>query len=125
MATQKKNSGNQGKGNVGFGSTLRNSMGGGNNVADDKKRDDENYGVAQEQINMLMEMGYTHVQALDALKKNGDNAERALEFLFEQPDYDFNAYLIGLKKVKEQVSHQTDISEVNKHNSNVYDLYGK
>ena len=41
MATQKKNSGNQGKGNVGFGSTLRNSMGGGNNVADDKKRDTE------------------------------------------------------------------------------------
>jgi len=90
-----------------------------------RAQDDENYGVAQEQINMLMEMGYTHVQALGALKKNGDNAERALEFLFEQPDYDFNAYLIGLKKVKEQVSHQTDISEVNKHNSNVYDLYGK
>ena len=42
MATQKKNSGNQGKGNVGFGSTLRNSMGGGNNVADDKKHDYEN-----------------------------------------------------------------------------------
>jgi hypothetical protein len=42
MATQKKNSGNQGKGNVGFGSTLRNSMGGGTNVADDKKRNDEN-----------------------------------------------------------------------------------
>lgn len=42
MATQKKNSGNQGKGNVGFGSTLRNSMGGGNNVANDKKHDYEN-----------------------------------------------------------------------------------
>jgi hypothetical protein len=42
MATQKKNSGNQGKGNVGFGSTLRNSMGGGSNVANDKKHDYEN-----------------------------------------------------------------------------------
>jgi hypothetical protein len=42
MATQKKNSGNQGKGNVGFGSTLRNSMGGGPNVANDKKHDYEN-----------------------------------------------------------------------------------
>jgi hypothetical protein len=41
MATQKKNSGNQGKGNVGFGSTLRNSLGGGSPLADDKKRDDE------------------------------------------------------------------------------------
>ena len=41
MATQKKNSGNQGKSNVGFGSTLRNSMGGGSNVADDKKHDYE------------------------------------------------------------------------------------
>jgi hypothetical protein len=42
MATQKKNSGNQGKSNVGFGSTLRNSMGGGSNVANDKKHDYEN-----------------------------------------------------------------------------------
>ena len=42
MATQKKNSGNQGKGNVGLGSGVRSYMGGGNNVADDKKRDDEN-----------------------------------------------------------------------------------
>ena len=41
MATQKKNSGNQGKGNVGFGSGVRSYMGGGNNVADDKKRDTE------------------------------------------------------------------------------------
>jgi len=42
MATQKKNSGNQVKGGVGFGSSVRSYMGGGNNVADDKKRDDEN-----------------------------------------------------------------------------------
>ena len=42
MATQKKNSGSPGKGNVGFSSTLRNSMGGGTNVADDKKHDYEN-----------------------------------------------------------------------------------
>jgi len=42
MATQKKNSGNQGKGNVGFGSSFRSSMGGGSNVADDKKHDYEN-----------------------------------------------------------------------------------
>ncbi len=41
MATQKKNSGNQVKGGVGFGSGFRSSMGGGNNVADDKKRDTE------------------------------------------------------------------------------------
>jgi hypothetical protein len=42
MATQKKNSGNQGKGNVGFGSGVRSYMGGGNNVANSEKRDDEN-----------------------------------------------------------------------------------
>jgi hypothetical protein len=41
MATQKKNSGNQGKGNVGFGSGVRSYMGSGNTVADDKKRDTE------------------------------------------------------------------------------------
>ena len=42
MATQKKNSGNQGKGGVGLGSGVRSYMGSGSNVADDKKRDDEN-----------------------------------------------------------------------------------
>jgi hypothetical protein len=42
MATQKKNSGNQGKSGMGFGSGVRSYMGGGSNVADDKKRDDEN-----------------------------------------------------------------------------------
>jgi hypothetical protein len=42
MATQKKNSGNQGKGNVGFGSGVRSYMGGGTNVANDKKHDYEN-----------------------------------------------------------------------------------
>jgi len=41
MATQKKNSGNQGKSGMGFGSSFRSSLGGGSNVADDKKRDDE------------------------------------------------------------------------------------
>ena len=41
MATQKKNSGNQVKGGMGFGSGVRSYMGGGSNVADDKKRDDE------------------------------------------------------------------------------------
>jgi len=41
MATQKKNSGNQVKGGVGFGSGVRSYMGSGNNVADDKKRDTE------------------------------------------------------------------------------------
>jgi hypothetical protein len=41
MATQKKNSGNQVKGGVGFGGGIRGGMGGGSNVADDKKRDDE------------------------------------------------------------------------------------
>ena len=42
MATQKKNSGNQVKGGVGFGSGVRSYMGSGNNVADNEKRDDEN-----------------------------------------------------------------------------------
>ncbi len=41
MATQKKNSGNQVKGGMGLGSGVRSYMGGGNNVADDKKRDTE------------------------------------------------------------------------------------
>ena len=41
MATKKKDSGNQGKGGMGFGSSVRSYMGGGSNVADDKKRDDE------------------------------------------------------------------------------------
>jgi hypothetical protein len=42
MATQKKNSGNQVKGGVGFGSGVRSYMGSGNNVANNEKRDDEN-----------------------------------------------------------------------------------
>ena len=42
MATQKKNSGTQGKNGLGIGSNFRNSLGGVSNVADDKKRDDEN-----------------------------------------------------------------------------------
>jgi hypothetical protein len=42
MATQKKNSGNQVKGGVGFGSGVRSYMGGGTNVANNEKRDDEN-----------------------------------------------------------------------------------
>jgi len=41
MATQKKNSGNQGKGGVDFSGRFRNSVGNGSNVANDKKRDDE------------------------------------------------------------------------------------
>ena len=41
MATQKKNSGNQVKGGMGFGSGFRGDLGGVRNVADDKKRDDE------------------------------------------------------------------------------------
>jgi hypothetical protein len=42
MATQKKNSGNQGKGGMDFSRGVRSYMGSGANVADDKKRDDEN-----------------------------------------------------------------------------------
>ncbi len=42
MATQKKNSGNQGKANVDFSSRFRSSVGSGADVANDKKRDDEN-----------------------------------------------------------------------------------
>ncbi len=42
MATQKKNSGNQGKGGVGLGSGVRSYMGGGTPVANNEKRDDEN-----------------------------------------------------------------------------------
>ena len=41
MATQKKNSGNQSKNNVGFSSSFRSGMGGGANVANDEKRDSE------------------------------------------------------------------------------------
>ena len=41
MATQKKNTGNQGKGGVGLGSGVRSYMGGGNNVANNEKRDTE------------------------------------------------------------------------------------
>ena len=41
MATQKKNSGNQGQNSVDFSSRFRNSVGNGSNVANDKKRDDE------------------------------------------------------------------------------------
>jgi hypothetical protein len=41
MATQKKSSGNQVKGGMGFGSNFRGDLGGIRNVADDKKRDDE------------------------------------------------------------------------------------
>jgi len=85
--------------------------------------EDENFGIEQGQIEMLMEIGYSRVQALGAFKKNGDNAERALEFLFENQDFDFSNYLLNLKNVKQEVMKK-DLSEVNKNNSNVYDLYG-
>lgn len=42
MATQKKNSGNQVKNSVGISRNIYSGMGNGNNVSDDKKRDDEN-----------------------------------------------------------------------------------
>jgi hypothetical protein len=41
MATQKKNSGTQGKSGVDFSSRFRNSVGGGSNVADNEKRNSE------------------------------------------------------------------------------------
>ena len=41
MATQKKNGGGQGQGNMDFSGRFRNSLGSSNNVANDKKRDDE------------------------------------------------------------------------------------
>ena len=41
MATQKKNTGNQGNGGMGLGSGVRSYMGGGNNVANNEKRDTE------------------------------------------------------------------------------------
>jgi hypothetical protein len=42
MATKKSKSGTAGQNNMGFGSGFRSSVGGGNNVANDKKHDDEN-----------------------------------------------------------------------------------
>ena len=41
MATQKKNSGTKGQNNMDFGSRFRSAVGSGANVANDKKRDDE------------------------------------------------------------------------------------
>ncbi len=91
-----------------------------------KTNEYENFGVMQSQIDMLMEMGYSRVQALGSLKKNADNAERALEFLFENPDFDFDNFLLDFKKAKgENNSMQVNINEYNKNHSNVYDLYGK
>lgn len=42
MATQKKNSGTKSQNSVDFSSRFRNPVGGGTDVANDKKRDDEN-----------------------------------------------------------------------------------
>jgi len=42
MATQKKNSGNQGKAGVDFSSRFRSSVGSGADVANNEKRNDEN-----------------------------------------------------------------------------------
>ena len=42
MATQKKNSGTKSQGNMDFSSRFRGAVGGGSNVVNDKKRDDEN-----------------------------------------------------------------------------------
>jgi hypothetical protein len=41
MATQKKNSGTKSQGNMDFSSRFRSVVGGGSNVANDKKRDNE------------------------------------------------------------------------------------
>jgi ABC-type Fe3+ transport system permease subunit len=42
MATQKKNSGTKGQSNLDFSNRFRNTVGSSSNVANDKKRDDEN-----------------------------------------------------------------------------------
>jgi len=39
-----------------------------------------------DQINMLADMGFTHLQARKALRETGGNAERAVEWLFNHPD---------------------------------------
>ncbi|KAL6305707.1 ubiquitin carboxyl-terminal hydrolase 14 [Sparassis latifolia] len=42
--------------------------------------------VSPEQISILAEMGFTHAQARKALRQTGDDAERAVEWLFSHPD---------------------------------------
>jgi len=86
--------------------------------------EDENFVIEQGKIDIIMDMGYSKTQALGSLKKSGDDVERAIEFLFENPDYDFTNFLLNLKNVKEE-SPEKDLNEVNMNNSNIYDLYGE
>lgn len=87
-----------------------------------KKENDENFGIPSSSIDMLMGMGFNKTQAIGALKKSNDNPDRALDFLFENPDYDFEVFLNNLKNVKLEKS--LDLVEINKNNSDLYDLYG-
>jgi len=88
-----------------------------------KKEHDENFGLPISTINMLTEMGFTNTQAIGALKKNGDNAEKAMEFLFDNPDFDFQGFLENLKNANVEID--VDLKDLNKNNNSQYSLYGK
>lgn len=83
---------------------------------------DANFGLSTSSIEMISSMGFTREQAIGALKKSNDNTERALEFLFENPDFDFLNFLENLKNIKEEKPE--NLAEINKQNTDNYDLYG-
>jgi ubiquitin carboxyl-terminal hydrolase 5/13 len=88
-----------------------------------KNQNDENFGLPINSINMLTDMGFTKTQAVGSLKKNSDNAEKAMEFLFDNPDFDFDGFLKNLKN--SDVANEVDLKELNKNNNSNYSLYGK
>lgn len=88
-----------------------------------KKEFDPNFGLPQSTISMLTDMGFTNTQAVGALKKNGDNAEKAMEFLFDNPEFDFENFLENLKNADKEIVN--DLKEINKNNNPEYSLYGK
>jgi ubiquitin carboxyl-terminal hydrolase 5/13 len=88
-----------------------------------QNQNDKNFGLPISSINMLTEMGFTNTQAIASLKKNKDNPEKAMEFLFDNPDYDFQGFLDNLKNTN--VVIDVDLKELNKNNNPNYSLYGK
>lgn len=81
-----------------------------------KKGSDGGANVNQESLNNLIGMGFTKEKAIIALKKNNNNFDAALDFLFTHPE--------GVVEDVQEEPKKKTASENNKDNGNIYNLYG-
>lgn len=75
--------------------------------------------VSVESVQILISMGFTKMQAEGSLEICDNNLERAMDYLFYHPDEDFS----NSKQEKKVPTKKVSISEYNKDNASIYDLY--